>query len=55
MFRLLDSANVTRRGDALEVKFNLGGREAQYQINVTSLPNPFTLQALREFRCPTVQ
>jgi len=31
----------------------VAGREAIYQINMTTLPNPFTLAALREFRCPT--
>ncbi|MBN9064302.1 MAG: hypothetical protein BGP06_13695 [Rhizobiales bacterium 65-9] len=53
VFRLLDTANVTRSGDALIARFNVTGREASYQINVTTLPNPFTLAALREFRCPT--
>jgi type VI secretion system protein ImpL len=53
LFRLLDTATVTRNGDAVIVRFNISGREAIYQINMTTLPNPFTLTALREFRCPT--
>ena len=55
VFRLLDSANISRSGDALVARFNIGGREASYQLNVTTLPNPFILPALREFRCPTSQ
>ena len=53
LFRLLDTARLTRSGDAVTARFNAGGYEAAYQINVTTLPNPFTLSALREFRCPT--
>ena len=55
LFRLLDGANVSRAGEALIARFNVGGREVQYQLNVTSLPNPFTLTALRDFRCPASQ
>ncbi len=53
LFRLLGTAKITRAGDALTARFNASGYEAAYQINVTTLPNPFTLAALREFRCPT--
>jgi type VI secretion system protein ImpL len=53
LFRLLDTATLTRAGDAVTARFSAGGRDASYQINVTTLPNPFTLAALREFRCPT--
>jgi type VI protein secretion system component VasK len=53
LFRLLDTARLTRAGDAVTARFNAGGYEAAYQINVTTLPNPFTLSALRDFRCPT--
>ena len=55
LFRLLDSANVSRSGEALIARFTVGGREAVYQINVTTLPNSLTLAALREFRCPSAQ
>jgi len=53
LFRLLGTAKIPRAGDALTARFNAGGYEAAYQINVTTLPNPFTLTAMREFRCPT--
>jgi type VI secretion system protein ImpL len=53
LFRLLDTAKLTKAGDAVTARFTANGREAAYQINVTTLPNPFTLAALREFRCPT--
>jgi len=54
LFRLLDTAKLVRDKDAVTARFNVGGYEAAYQINVTTLPNPFLTQAaLREFRCPT--
>ena len=53
LFRLLDFATLTKNGDAVIARFLVAGREAIYQINMTTLPNPFTLAALREFRCPT--
>jgi type VI secretion system protein ImpL len=53
LFRLLDTATLTKSGDAVTARFSASGREVSYQINVTTLPNPFTLAALREFRCPT--
>jgi len=56
IFRLLDSVNVTQlQGDALMVRASVGGREVQYQINAVTLPNPFTLTALRNFSCPVAR
>jgi type VI secretion system protein ImpL len=53
LFRLLDTAGAAQRGDRLVASFIVGGRELQYQIAVGTSVNPFTLTALREFRCPT--
>jgi type VI secretion system protein ImpL len=53
IFRLLQAASVSRSGEALVVRISVGGREASYQINAVTLPNPFTLGALRDFTCPT--
>jgi type VI secretion system protein ImpL len=53
LFRLLDAAGAAQRGDRLVASFIVGGRELQYQIAVGTSVNPFTLTALREFRCPT--
>lgn len=55
LFRLLDAASVTQSGDALIARISVAGREARYQINVTTLPNPLTLPALRSFRCPVAR
>jgi type VI secretion system protein ImpL len=53
IFRLLDSVSVSQLpGDALMIRASVGGREVQYQLNVVTLPNPFTLTALRSFSCP---
>jgi type VI secretion system protein ImpL len=53
LFRMLDVAKLTRVGDAVIARFGTGEQEAVYQINITTLPNPLLLQALRDFRCPT--
>ncbi|HUO54911.1 MAG TPA: type VI secretion system membrane subunit TssM [Rhodoblastus sp.] len=53
LFRLFDAAGASQRGDRLAAGFLVGGRELQYQFAVGSSVNPFTMSALREFRCPT--
>ncbi len=55
LFRLLDGARVTQSGEALIANISIAGREARYQFNVTTLPNPLTLPALRNFRCPVAR
>jgi type VI secretion system protein ImpL len=51
-FRLLDAGAPTPRADRLIATFIVGGRELQYQFSFGSRLNPYTLPALREFRCP---
>jgi type VI secretion system protein ImpL len=51
LFRALEQAQP--RGDRLVANFFVGGRDVQYQFTTGSSLNPFTLPALREFRCPT--
>lgn len=53
LFRRLEAAGATKRGDRIFADFVVGGRELTYQIAVGSVHNPFNLPALREFRCPT--
>ena len=53
LFRMLDQAGAVQRGDRLVASFIVGGRDLQYQISTGSSANPFTLPALREFRCPS--
>jgi type VI secretion system protein ImpL len=53
LFRMLDAASPVNRGDRIVASFVVGGRELQYQITTGSSVNPFTLSALREFRCPS--
>jgi len=52
LFRLLDAGSAALRGDRIVASFIVGGRELQYHIAVGTSLNPFTLAALREFRCP---
>ena len=52
LFRLLDKGNVLPRGDTVSASFIVGAREVSYQFSATSLNNPLTLTALRQFKCP---
>jgi type VI secretion system protein ImpL len=52
LYRLLNSGRMSRSGDTLSVRYVLGGREVSYRIRVGSIADPFSLPALRAFRCP---
>ncbi|MDT8345343.1 MAG: type VI secretion system membrane subunit TssM, partial [Thermohalobaculum sp.] len=53
-FRLLDAAEVRRTNvsDRSRLIFNIGGRISVWQLRAGSALNPFSLPALRSFRCP---
>ena len=53
LFRMLDAGAAAKRGDRMVARYIVGGRELTYQFTISSLQNPFSLPALREFRCPT--
>jgi type VI secretion system protein ImpL len=53
LFRLIQAGSPVLRGDRLIVSYVVGGRELSYTITAGTSRNPFTLRALREFRCPT--
>ncbi len=52
LFKLL-SGRMLPRGNEVTVSFDIGGRKATFKLRVLAGDNPFTLPALREFRCPT--
>jgi type VI secretion system protein ImpL len=54
LFRLLDSAKVTSAGrpDQFTVTFTANGQSVTYQLTASSVINPFTMTAVRQFRCP---
>jgi type VI secretion system protein ImpL len=52
LFRLLDAGSSIQSGSALKVSFVVFGREVSYQFSSSSLVNPLSLPALRQFRCP---
>ena len=52
LFRLWDAAGARQHGDRMAASFIVGGRELQYQFAFGTSANPYTLPALREFRCP---
>nr|WP_256476419.1 type VI secretion system membrane subunit TssM [Siccirubricoccus soli] len=55
LYRLLDTARVTSDGqpDRFTVTFNAGGRTAVFRLTASSVMNPFTMTAMRQFRCPS--
>ncbi len=54
LLRLLDAAKITPSGqpDKFKIAFTGGGGTATFQLNANSVNNPFTMSALRSFRCP---
>ena len=52
LFRLIDAGSSIQSGNALKVSFVVFGREVSYQFTSSSLVNPLSLPALRQFRCP---
>ena len=55
LLRLLDTAKISPspQPDKFRIVFNGGGGAASFELNANSVNNPFTLAALRNFRCPT--
>jgi type VI secretion system protein ImpL len=54
-FRMLDQAqtSATDSPETIDVQFNIGGRKARFQLRASGALNPFQLQQLAEFRCPS--
>ena len=54
LLRLLDAARITPSGqpDKFRIAFTGAGGTASFELNASSVNNPFTLGALRSFRCP---
>ncbi len=54
-FRMLDRArtSTTPSPETIEVKFDVGGRQARFQLRSSSALNPFMLKEIAEFQCPS--
>ncbi|MDA8249849.1 MAG: type VI secretion system membrane subunit TssM [Rhodospirillales bacterium] len=54
LLRLMDAARVTPSGqpDRFSVSFGSAAGSAGFELDASSVRNPFTLSALRAFRCP---
>jgi type VI secretion system protein ImpL len=54
LLRLLDVAHVTPSGqpDKFRVTFSAPAGNAVFDLNAASVRNPFSMTALRAFRCP---
>ncbi len=55
LLRLLDAARVLPSGqpDRFRLVFNSPAGPAEYELTASSVRNPFTMSALRTFRCPS--
>ncbi|MEJ2694823.1 MAG: type VI secretion system membrane subunit TssM [Candidatus Thiodiazotropha sp.] len=53
-FRMLDQAqtSTTNSPETINITFNVGGRQARFQLRSSGALNPFKLKELTEFRCP---
>jgi type VI secretion system protein ImpL len=54
LFRLFSQGNLQQAGsaDRYTLTFNLGDRQAVFEIRAGSVLNPFAPGVLRDFRCP---
>jgi type VI secretion system protein ImpL len=54
LLHLLDNARVIPSGqpDQFRIEFSSAAGTATFELNANSVRNPFTLGALRSFRCP---
>ena len=52
LFRLIDAGSSIQSGNSLKVSFVVFGREVSYQFTSSSLVNPLSMPALRQFKCP---
>jgi type VI secretion system protein ImpL len=54
-FRMLDRArtSTTNSPETIEVKFDVGGRKARFQLRSSAALNPFMLKEIVEFQCPS--
>nr|WP_321455742.1 type VI secretion system membrane subunit TssM [uncultured Cohaesibacter sp.] len=52
LMRAIKMGSPKKRGDTIQVHYNIGGRYVQYDIQVGSILNPFMLRALSRFQCP---
>lgn len=53
-FRMMDKGvlQTTGQGERYRLTFDLDGRKATYQLDASSVFNPFQRQELQQFRCP---
>ncbi|MDB5950259.1 MAG: hypothetical protein JWR65_2114 [Massilia sp.] len=54
-FRMMDKGILepSAQGERYKLSFELDGHKAVYQLNASSVINPFRRDALEQFRCPT--
>jgi len=52
LFRMIRAGSTLNSGNSMSVRFQIGGRNATFEITTNSVRNPFTLRALSEFKCP---
>ncbi len=55
LFRMFDNVqiNPSPQPEKFSAIFNINGKIAQFEVTTSSVQNPFRLQELKEFRCPS--
>ncbi|MEQ1778168.1 MAG: type VI secretion system membrane subunit TssM [Nitrosomonas sp.] len=55
LFRMFDNVqiNPSPQPEKFNAIFNINGKKAQFEVTTSSVQNPFRLQELKEFRCPS--
>jgi type VI secretion system protein ImpL len=56
LFRLFSQGRLLQAGsaDQYSLTFNVGDRQAVYEVRAGSVLNPFIPGVLRDFRCPAL-
>jgi type VI secretion system protein ImpL len=50
--RFLNAGRAQYSGNAMQVRYVIGGRDISYRIDVGGARNPFSLDAISQFKCP---
>ena len=55
LFRMFDNVqiNPSSQSEKFIATFNINGRRAQFEVTTSSVLNPFRLQELQDFKCPS--
>ncbi|MCQ0988631.1 type VI secretion system membrane subunit TssM [Jiella marina] len=53
LMRMIAAGSPRKSGDVIQVRYPIGGRSVSYAVRIDTALNPFYLEALRQFQCPS--